>query len=106
MVKSKTTTVTREEEITLRRKLDREEVTRSLEPAEELALRMLHGVGVDPDAPLPSKAPAGSEAERALLAMEADILAKMRKRQAGVQIEEAEETEESEPSLRPTDSRV
>lgn len=109
MRKPKTGTVTREQ-IAVEEKVCRSTPTRELDATEEQALRMRHGIGLDADAPLPSKAEGHPEAERALLEMEAKLLRAARQR-AGIQIEEDEQVEETEideqeHSPRPRDSRV
>ena len=61
----------------LRTELERE---RTLTPVEERALRMRHGVGVRPDAPLARIAPEGSELADELLLLELQLLRQARAR--------------------------
>ncbi len=106
MSKPKTGTVTREK-VEVRRRLLRSTPSSRLEPEEERALRMRHGIGLDPDAPLPSKAEGHPEAAKALLRMEAELLHAVRRAsEVEVEEEEAREDEEQELRPRPMDSRI
>jgi hypothetical protein len=103
MSKSKTTTVTLTE-AEVREALGRGGPIEALDSAAERALRMRHGVGLAPDAPLGSKTAGHPEAAAALLEMEAALLGEARRRSA-VEIRDTElESEETGP--RPTDSRI
>jgi hypothetical protein len=55
---------------------------RALTPVEERALRMRHGVGLRPDAPLARLAPDGSELADELLLLELQLLRQARARTA------------------------
>jgi hypothetical protein len=61
----------------LRTELDR---SRRLTPEEERALRMVHGLGVRPDAPLARLAPDGSELADELLLLELQLARQLRAR--------------------------
>ncbi len=73
-----------------------------LTPEEERALRMRTGTALAPDAALPLKAEAGTDTAVALQELEARLLGRVRRHQAGLELEE--DTQEMDEVARPVDS--
>ncbi len=93
------------EQVIVRKKVLGSKPSSELDPMEEKALRMRHGIGLDPDAPLPSKTDGHPDAAQKLLEMEAQLLRAMRKR-SEVEVREDEEIEQTQRRRRPVESRV